>query len=288
MSKDGGVRRCVKQLLLTEPARLARVDETAIQAIRSQCYDPGVDPSGSIKTIRSDFLNTIRALRDLDMLADSVAKHVRCTPPKVQAGSLYKFNKILCQRFRDDPSDELIDAGEQKVIRQELGMSLQNFADSLSASSESIDVLHENGSILSKLEIDLKKIRRKKGISRTVRKQLIDARLGQGQFRTALLERWGEACAVTKCALSEILRASHMQGWRDSNDEERLDPENGLLLVAHLDALFDRHLISFKDDGDMLVSPRIKVDDRQLLGIPQRLRKTLSDEERRFLAVHRA
>ena len=31
-------------------------------------------------------------------------------------------------------------------------------------------------------------------------------------------------------------------------NKERLDPENGFLLAAHIDALFDKGLISFKSD----------------------------------------
>jgi hypothetical protein len=43
---------------------------------------------------------------------------------------------------------------------------------------------------------------------------------------------------------------------RDANDTERLSKFNGILLSANLDALFDKHLISFKDDGTVMVSPR--------------------------------
>jgi putative restriction endonuclease len=35
-----------------------------------------------------------------------------------------------------------------------------------------------------------------------------------------------------------LLRASHIKPWSQSTDSERLDPANGILLAAHIDALF--------------------------------------------------
>jgi hypothetical protein len=124
-------------------------------------------------------------------------------------------------------------------------------------------------------------------IDETVCEVLVNARLGQGQFRDTLLQRWGNACAVTGCTVREILRASHIQSWSDSTNAERLNAENGLLLVAHLDALFDRHLISFQDDGSMLIAPTVDDANRRVLGIPRGLRESLRDGEKKFLAKHR-
>src|ERR1700688_2426247 len=45
--------------------------------------------------------------------------------------------------------------------------------------------------------------------------------------------------------------------WCNSTDDERLNPNNGLPLVANLDALFDSGLISFDRNGEMLVSPAL-------------------------------
>jgi hypothetical protein len=134
---------------------------------------------------------------------------------------------------------------------------------------------------------DVESIQRDTTITNTERAALIKARLGQGEFRTALLRRWTSECAVTGCTVSGILRASHIKPWRESTNAERLDAANGLLLVAHLDALFDNKLISFCDDGEMLVSKRVGTADRQLLGIPRRLRLFLNGKEKVFLALHR-
>ena len=83
----------------------------------------------------------------------------------------------------------------------------------------------------------------------TSRKAMIDARLGQGRFRADLIERWNGACAVTRCRLRDILKASHIKPWKISNNRERLDPSNGLLLIANIDALFDSGLVTFDNNG---------------------------------------
>jgi len=124
--------------------------------------------------------------------------------------------------------------------------------------------------------------------SETERRALVKTRLGQGPFRTRLIERWGGRCPVTGCSQEQALRASHIKPWRCSTNQERLDSANGLLLTANLDALFDRFLISFDDDGRMLISPQVEFACYEMLGIPGSPVRGLSAEEQGFLAFHRA
>ena len=70
-------------------------------------------------------------------------------------------------------------------------------------------------------------------------------------------KRRSHRCAVTGCAISVVLRSSHIKPWADSTNSERLNPANGLLLAAHIDALFDGGLISFENNGTMLASGRV-------------------------------
>ncbi len=134
---------------------------------------------------------------------------------------------------------------------------------------------------------DLNDIITRAGISETTRRREIEARLGQGKFRDAVMSICQRACAVTGLTVSQALRASHIKPWRDCSNEERLDPENGLLLDATLDALFDSCLISFTDSGGMLISEHIPVADRALLKIPRSLRIRLTDRQKTFLRGHR-
>ena len=133
---------------------------------------------------------------------------------------------------------------------------------------------------------DIEELLRKGG--KTTRKQLIEARLGQGRFRRDLEARWGYACAVTDCNLRKVLRASHMKPWSKSKDAERTDPCNGLLLEANLDALFDSYLISFEDGGRILLSRKLSPHHRKALGLSgSKLRKQLNEKELQFLRHHR-
>jgi hypothetical protein len=72
----------------------------------------------------------------------------------------------------------------------------------------------------------------------TEKETLCATRIGQGQFRQDLESMW-KACAATGRRELPLLRASHSKPWRASTDAERLDPYNGLLLVANLDVAFD-------------------------------------------------
>jgi HNH endonuclease len=122
----------------------------------------------------------------------------------------------------------------------------------------------------------------------TEREAIIAARRGQGRFRAALIELWAGKCAVTKSRALSLLRASHIKPWRDCTNAERLDRHNGLLLIPNLDAAFDLGLISFADDGGILISPELKDEDAKLLGIKRGLKLVCVFEENKpFLAAHR-
>lgn len=126
----------------------------------------------------------------------------------------------------------------------------------------------------------------------------IKQRRGQELYRKRLEQLWGGRCAVTGIAIPELLRASHAKPWAECNSaEERLSPFNGFLLCTSLDALFDKFLISFADDGQILIAPHLKLSELQLVGInaelhlrkvhPQNL-PFLSFHRQRFFALHSA
>lgn len=122
----------------------------------------------------------------------------------------------------------------------------------------------------------------------TQREQLVQARVGQGQFRKDVLALWNERCATTNIQHTRLLRASHIKSWSESENSERLDPHNGILLSAHIDAAFDCGLISFKDNGGLCVSKDLSVADQKLLGLDTLQRPTFTKEAKVYLAHHRA
>ncbi len=127
-------------------------------------------------------------------------------------------------------------------------------------------------------------------IQSTEVERLVRQRVGQQAFRQAMMDYWGGACAVTGVALPEILRASHAKPWAECvSDAERLDVFNGFLLNANLDALFDRFLITFNEDGDLIVSPGISAPTQELLGLDKSMRlRWMAQEHSLYLQFHRA
>lgn len=121
----------------------------------------------------------------------------------------------------------------------------------------------------------------------TERESLRKARMGQGAFRQHLLELW-RGCAVSGIDAPELLRASHIKPWRDSSNEERLNPYNGLLLLPQYDRLFDRGFISFGATGEIMVSHALKDLSLKELGVlwNARLRR-VDPQHAPFLEYHR-
>lgn len=100
----------------------------------------------------------------------------------------------------------------------------------------------------------------------TTARREIESRLGQGRFRNEVLELWQHRCAVTGSSTIEAIRASHIKPWSEF-PELRLDSHNGIPLIATLDALFDKGLISFDARGRMLLSEKLSDEERGFLGV---------------------
>lgn len=122
----------------------------------------------------------------------------------------------------------------------------------------------------------------------TERKGLVTSRVGQGAYRKRIVHRWEYQCAVTGFDNLNILIASHILPWAASTDSERLDVDNGLLLSSDYDALFDKHLISFENDGKIILSDGISKEAYQKNGVTGNERiQNLSSYNFRYLDHHR-
>jgi putative restriction endonuclease len=124
----------------------------------------------------------------------------------------------------------------------------------------------------------------------TETERLVRQRVGQGLFREGLMDLWRGRCAITGVAVPELLRASHIKPWADCvTDAERLDAYNGLLLAAHLDAAFDKGLMTVADDGNVVFSDKLPLEAREALGWSAPLKVTgLTAAHRPWLEWHRA
>ena len=127
-----------------------------------------------------------------------------------------------------------------------------------------------------------------KPVEVTTKEALANARVGQGAFRDRVLQIWGLRCCVTGSTTLDAIRASHIKPWRKSDDRERLDPYNGLPLIATFDALFDAGLITFAPDSKLLVSNQLDANEKELLGLDGRqLMRQPDDRTASYLAYHR-
>ena len=73
-------------------------------------------------------------------------------------------------------------------------------------------------------------------------KRLVEARIGQGYFRDQILNRMNY-CIIT--GAKNILEASHIKPWTKSNDEEKIDCYNGIMLSPNCHKLFDKGFFVF-------------------------------------------
>ena len=141
--------------------------------------------------------------------------------------------------------------------------------------------ISKSGVVSEKRKISYKKP------NETERKGLVVSRVGQGYYRQQIIEKWNGSCPITKSNLKSILISSHIVPWSESNDEERLDVENGILLSPNIDSLFDKHLISFEDDGSILISEKVDLSNRDSLGINEEIKILITEGMKKYLKRHR-
>ena len=100
----------------------------------------------------------------------------------------------------------------------------------------------------------VEKIQNDTSIPETERIAIVKSRIGQGFFREKLLEKYSGKCIITGIDHPKLLIASHIKPWAASTNEERIQVDNGLLLSATYDRLFDSGLITFDRTGRIFIS----------------------------------
>jgi putative restriction endonuclease len=195
---------------------------------------------------------------------------VLCTP-KISSSrkrSIANFNRENLLKF-----GELIDDGTHVYARIIARIPVAHLARRQTAHSTIVQ--------------DLKSILRKSEDA-TTKEALANARIGQGAFRAKVLANWASQCCVTCSTTLDAIRASHIKPWRHSNNDERLDPNNGLPLIATLDALFDAGLITFGPTGELLISRRLDINEKKRLRLAGlQLVQIPNDHTAEYLAYHR-
>lgn len=136
----------------------------------------------------------------------------------------------------------------------------------------------------------IKKTRSSSSTSNAARKTEASAkakvRIGQGDFRTEVIERWGRTCALTGSDVVGVLDAAHIVSWA-LNTKERLSPENGLLLAPNVHRLLEAGLISFADDASLRT--KLSVERLEQLGLRENMSLSLplTKRQRGWMKEHR-
>jgi predicted restriction endonuclease len=116
------------------------------------------------------------------------------------------------------------------------------------------------------------------------KESIILSRIGQGQFRENLIKLWN-GCAISKFDDTRLLIASHIKPWKKSDNQEKINKYNGLLLLPTYDKLFDLGFISFDDNGKIIFSNSLNNFDK--LGIDSNIVIDIKNENKKYLKYHR-
>lgn len=126
-------------------------------------------------------------------------------------------------------------------------------------------------------------------LTETEKESLILARRGQGKFRKNVLERT-KFCPFTGISNPALLIASHIKPWKVSNNNEKLDGNNGFAFTPTYDRLFDQGYISFGDNKNLMVSKKLDNQTIDKLGLKNGEiieQLNLSEKSKYYLKYHR-
>jgi hypothetical protein len=158
----------------------------------------------------------------------------------------------------DNTIQEKVQRGNQ-FTRISLGVyGLTEFLENIEEYDLGFFTIKENDIIFTKKkQIDV--------TEKVVRQKI---RIGQNSFRKKLLKSL-KKCPITKINEKKLLIASHIKPWMHSNNEERLNPNNGFLLSPLYDKLFDNGigLITFTPEKKILISERLSSENRARLSV---------------------
>ncbi|MEC4114925.1 DUF3578 domain-containing protein [Myroides pelagicus] len=210
--------------------------------------------------------------------------NLKLTNESSSNGSFYQNGNIISKYYPlgDLPSEKVFVDDLNYVLEQYVNL-VDNYASEY-ASLQEYTLSYVNEDIQEKEENELLKIDQNAKLTSTEKERLIKSRLGQGIFRSELI-KLSSRCAISKCNDTNLLIASHIKPWKDSDNIERLDHYNGLLLLPTYDKLFDLGYISFNEKGEILISEWI-IDNITTLGLDSSIKIDLNEKSKAYMKYH--
>lgn len=129
-----------------------------------------------------------------------------------------------------------------------------NNRETLLFESERILANFEHITIEEKFKDDLRDISNLQGENRI---REVKTRVNQHVFRQIVMANYNNTCAVSGIDISDFLIASHIIPW-NTNEHERLNPENGICLSSLYDKAFDKGFITINEKFEILLSSHLK------------------------------
>ena len=222
---------------------------------------------------------------------------------------LAKINKNkdvieISDSLKDIESLDLIGDERETLIKSRIGHS--KFKELLKLENHYCPICGlNNSSLLSKVAFDkileLAKINKNKDVIEISdslkdiesldligdeRETLIKSRIGHSKFKE-LLKLENHYCPICGLNNSSLLIASHIKPWSKSDSKEKVDIDNGILFCPNHDYLFDKGLISFDNEGQVLISSLLSQEDKIILGIKESIKINLSEKKKKYLEWHR-
>lgn len=90
-----------------------------------------------------------------------------------------------------------------------------------------------------------------------VKIRAVKTRVNQHVFRQMILKTYTNRCAISGINIPSLLVAGHIIPW-SVNEQERLNPENGICLSHLYDQAYEQGLICIDTDYKVLVSKRLR------------------------------
>lgn len=111
-----------------------------------------------------------------------------------------------------------------------------------------------------------------------------------GTLKKVLVEKY-KCCQICGITEERLLIQSHLKprsiSKKEGLEEEIFDINNVLLLCNKHDKLIDKGLISFDDEGNLIISKRLSEEDVKTLGLDKKIIIDLNEEQIRYIQYHR-
>jgi putative restriction endonuclease len=155
-----------------------------------------------------------------------------------------------------DPS--IIASGRKGAVNsskldKEIWSEFYNDWDSLSFESEKLLASRKGQSLEEILQINEEEILK----DGKTRDQIVKARVNQSFFRSTVLAAYNNTCCITGLQIPELLVAGHIVPWA-TDEKNRLNPRNGILLNTLHDRAFENGLLTITPDYKVRISSELK------------------------------